>query len=43
MTAAALDATQTAAHTVVFSVAMFCFVVGDSEEIRLQAPFNLSE
>ena len=29
MTAAALDATQTAAHTVVFSVAMFCFVVGD--------------
>ena len=31
MTAAALDATQTAAHTVVFStqLAMFCFVVGD--------------
>lgn len=29
MTAAALDPVQTAAHTVVFSVAMFCFVVGD--------------
>merc|ERR1719482_491199 len=29
MTAAALDPVQTAAHTVVFSVAMFCFVIGD--------------
>ena len=29
MTAAVLDPVQTAAHTVVFSVAMFCFVVGD--------------